>query len=83
MTSHDAIADTVRATTKNIFFRARDGQWLPIDTPLANIPLKPTREQRTTEVVDRIRALREEIAALSGTRVSDLNPFAGMAGIVR
>ena len=51
-----------------VFFKARDGSWLPIETPIADIPAEPSRQQRLSALLVQAKRLHGEISSLLESR---------------
>ena len=61
--------EPLKANHRNpkVFFKARDGNWLPIDTPAAAIPAEPSPQQRLAALLVQAKRLHGEITSLLDT----------------
>ena len=50
-----------------VLFKSRDGTWLPIDTPMADIPAAPSPQQRLSALFAQAKRLHGEITSLLET----------------
>jgi hypothetical protein len=49
---------------RDVFFKGRDGRWLPIDTPTSKIPAQPSAQARLDALLLQACAIHSELAAL-------------------